>query len=230
MSLTFWFSPGGRARMAELDSNLDVAYGAQEVALSNKTNPLDEAIYIILSFQTNLDRFKETWQHLRSAFRQWEDVECATVDQIDRVLKVGGLHQQKARIIKRLFVAVRQTFGELSLNALRTMSDTEAERTLDNLPGLSWKGARCVLLYSLNRSVFPIDGNTFRIFQRAGVIPRSSIYRRRSLHDGLQAAVPLERRRSFHVNLVTHGQHVCLPLTPKCSHCPIHECCPQIRI
>jgi len=184
-------------------------------------------IYIILSFTTDLDRFKETWQCLRSAFRQWGDAECASVDQIASVLTVGGLHRQKARVIKRLLRTVRQTSGELSLDALRSVSDGDAERALTRLPGLSWKGARCVLLYSLDRAVFPIDGNTFRILQRAGVIPRSAVYRRRSLHDALQAAVPPERRRRFHVNLVIHGQRTCLPLAPKCAYCPALECCPR---
>ena len=43
------------------------------------------------------------------------------------------------------------------------MNDADGERLLMRLPGLSWKGARCILLYSLRRDVFPVDGNTFRV-------------------------------------------------------------------
>ena len=183
-------------------------------------NPLDEVVYIILSFQTDLARFRETWRSLRSAFPQWEDAERASVDEIAQVLQAGGLHHQKAKIIKRLLRAVRNGFGELSLAALRDLPDIDAERALTRLPGLSWKGARCVLLYSLQRDVFPVDGNTFRILRRTGVIPSSAVYRRRSLQDALQTAVPAGRRRPFHVNLVVHGQRTCLPATPRCSNCP----------
>ncbi|MCP5118315.1 MAG: hypothetical protein GY953_46475, partial [bacterium] len=186
---------------------------------------LDEAVYIILSFQTDLPRFQDTWQSLRSAFPRWEDADRASVGEIAGVVRAGGLHRQKAKAIKRLLKAVRDGFGELSLAALREMTDAEAERVLTRLPGLAWKGARCVLLYSLQRDVFPVDGNTFRILRRAGVIPATAVYRRRSLHDALQAAVPADRRRPFHVNLVVHGQRSCLPGTPRCGTCPALGAC-----
>ena len=220
MTSRFRFAPRGRERLLLLDELLDAAYGAPEALLGNQPNALDEAIYIILSFQTDLARFRETWRSLRSAFPRWEDADRASVDEVAEVLQAGGLHHQKARIIKRLLRAVHSGFGELSLAALRDLPDIDAERALTRLPGLSWKGARCVLLYALQRDVFPVDGNTFRILRRTGVIPGSSVYRRRSLQDALQMAVPAGRRRPFHVNLVVHGQRTCLPATPRCSTCP----------
>lgn len=72
MSSGFRFAPNGRARLNILDRILDQAYGAPESVLGNRTDPLDEAVYIILSFQTDLARFKKTWQRLRFAFPQWE--------------------------------------------------------------------------------------------------------------------------------------------------------------
>ena len=225
MTSRFRFAPGGRQRLLLLDDLLDAAYGAPEAVLGNHPNALDEAVYIILSFQTDLPRFRDTWQGLRSVFPRWEDADRASVDEIAGVLRAGGLHRQKAKAIKRLLRAVRDGFGELSLAALREMSDADAERALTRLPGLSWKGARCVLLYSLQRDVFPVDGNTFRILRRAGVIRGSAVYRRKSLHDALQAVVSPDRRRPFHVNLVVHGQRACLPITPHCGTCPALGAC-----
>lgn len=225
MTSRFRFAPGGRERLLRLDTLLDAAYEAPEAALGNQPNALDEAIYIILSFQTDLRRFRDTWRGLRSAFPRWEEAYGASVDEMAGVLRAGGLQHQKAKVIKRLLRAVRDEFGEFSLAALREMSDAEAERVLTRLPGLSWKGARCVLLYSLQRNVFPVDGNTFRILWRAGVFPASAVYRRRSLHDALQAAVPADRRRPFHVNLVVHGQRACLSATPNCGTCPALSVC-----
>ena len=225
MTAGFRFAPGGRERFLLLDHLLDAEYGAPESVLGNQPNALDEAVYIILSFQTDLRRFRVTWASLRAAFPRWDDADRAPVNEIADVLRAGGLHQQKARAIKRLLRAVRGEFGELSLAALREMDDAAAERVLTKLPGLSWKGARCVLLYSLQRDVLPVDGNTFRILRRAGVIPGSAAYRRKSLHDGLQAAVPVDRRRPFHVNLVVHGQRTCLPASPRCESCSaLHAC------
>ena len=221
----FRFAPHGRERLQKLESLLQSAYGAPESVLGNQVDPLDEAVYIILSFQTDLARFKETWQSLRSTFPRWSDVEGAPLADLSAALRPGGLHRQKATAIKRLLRAVRREFGDLSLDALRRMSDAEAERTLTRLAGMSWKGARCVLLYSLDRKVFPIDGNSFRVLQRVGVIPLSAVYRRLSLHDAIQEAIDPDLRRRFHVNLVVHGQEVCLPQRPRCGACPAVAVC-----
>ena len=107
------------------------------------------------------------------------------------------------------------------------MPDAEAEDLLVRLPGFSWKTARCVLLYSLDRDVFPIDSNAFRVLKRAGILPASAVYRRRSLHDALQVAVPSANRRALHVNLVVHGQRTCLPRAPHCAECVARALCPQ---
>lgn len=230
MSSGFRFSPGGRSRLLWFDKFLEDAYGAPEALLGNHADPLDEAVYIILSFQTDLPRFQETWRELRSVFPNWQDMECASRDEVARALKSGGLHQQKAHTIKALLRAVRQEFDELSLAQLTNLTNARAERILTRLPGLSWKGARCVLMYSLDRQVFPVDGNTFRILQRAGVIPLTAVYRRRSLHDGLQHAIPEHRRRSFHVNLVIHGRRSCLPVVPQCVSCPAAAVCKKRRV
>lgn len=225
MNAALRLHPRAKQRLRELDRVLDQTYGVPESLLGNQSDPLDEAVYIILSFQTDLARFKETWAELRSAFPRWEDLEAAPLTAVEDVLRAGGLHRQKARVIKRLLRAVREQMGELSLEALRDMPDIEAERLLTQLPGLSWKGTRCVLLYSLHRQVLPVDGNTFRILKRAGVLPKSAVYRWRSLHDGVQEAVDPPRRRSFHVNLVIHGQRVCLPRAPNCPECPAQAVC-----
>lgn len=221
---------GASERLAKIDEVLEDAYETPERELGNKNDPLDEAIYIILSFQTDLARFGSTWSRLRLSYPTWEAVERAPTPKIAAVLREGGLHRQKARTIQRLLSEVRDVTGKLSLDVLRSMNDSDAERLLTRLPGLSWKAARCVLLYSLGRQMFPVDGNTFRILKRAGVLSRRAVYRRRALHDALQAAVPASRRRALHVNLVVHGQRTCLPRSPQCAPCSLVTMCPRIGL
>ncbi len=227
MTPRFRFAPHGRERIHELERLLHEAYGAPESVLGNHGDPLDEAIYIILSFQTDLARFQETWRSLRSVFPRWEDVEDAALEDLSAALRPGGLHRQKATAIKQLLGEVRRQFGELSLDALHRFGDAQAERTLTRLPGMSWKGARCVLLYSLDRKVLPVDGTSFRVLQRVDVIPLSAVYRRLSLHNAIQGAIDPDLRRRFHVNLVVHGQEVCLPRRPRCAACPAASLCPR---
>lgn len=224
-AIRFRLRDGAKRTLQELDRLLYDEYGAPEADLYNKADPLDEAVYIVLSFQTNLDRFKLVWEQLRAAFPMWEKLAQAPLSQVVKALRVGGLQEQKARAIKKLLKMTKQETGAYSLDFLRGMEDDEAERFLTRLPGLSWKAARCVLLYSLGKDVFPIDVNTFRIFKRTGVISRGSVYRRRDLHDGLQDAVEVSRRKPFHINLVVHGQRTCLPRRPRCPSCPVRGIC-----
>jgi len=216
---------GARRRLLDFDRLLDAAYNAPEDSLGNQPDPLDEAVYIILSFQTDLTRFVSTWARLKAAFPSWEHLDRASELRVGEVIRDGGLHRQKARTIKQLIAAVRTHSGHLSLDSLRSMDTPAAEQLLLRLPGLSWKGARCVLLYSLRREVLPVDSNTFRVLKRAGVLRADAVYRRRPLHDAIQALVPSHRRRALHINLVVHGQRTCLPVRPKCSECPARSAC-----
>lgn len=213
--------------LTRIFEQLAAAYGTPEALLGNQDEPLDEAVFVILTFQTDIPRAQAVWARLRSRYPTWEQVEGASEEEIAEQLRDGGLHRQKARTIKRLLARVREDMGELSLSSLARLSDEDAESLLRRLPGLSFKGARCVMLYSFGRSVFPVDINTFRILRRIGVIPEGVPYRRRTLHDELQAMVKPGIRRGLHVNMVIHGQRVCLPQQPRCAVCPIRGICKQ---
>jgi len=221
---------GAVERLAQLDALLETAYGTPKAELSDKDDPLAAACYIILSFQTDLPRFISTWSRLRAADPTWDELERAPAREIARVLREGGLRWQKAQTIRRLLLKVRRVADELSLDLLRAMNDADDERLLMRLPGLSWKGSRCILLYSLRRDVFPVDDNTVRIPKRTGILSRPAVYRRRMLHDALQAAVPAPRRRALHMNLVVHGQRTCLPRLPQCPRGPLLTTCPKVGL
>lgn len=222
---TYRLQTGATKMLRELDSILDHEYGAPESELGNKEDPLDEVIYIILSFQTDVARLQRVWQDLRRTYATWSDVAETSQDALSATLREGGLHVQKARAIRQLLKEVKRRSGSYSLEDLRQLDDEAAEKYLLSLPGLSWKGARCVLMYSLQRNCFPVDTNTFRIFKRVGVIGPRAVYRRKGLHDSLQRVITPKRRRPFHVNLVVHGQRVCVPGRPRCDTCIASEIC-----
>lgn len=141
--------------------------------------------------------------------------------QSSRVAAWHALRWSGSRIGFRL---LQSRFGRVTLAPLRIMSDTEAEAMLLQLPGVGKKVARCVLLYSLHRDVFPVDTHCFRVLKRLGLVPQHLAYRQ--AHDALQSAVPKPARRSLHVNLIRHGRAVCTAHHPQCPACPLLQCCP----
>lgn len=140
------------------------------------------------------------------------------------------MHRQRARTIRSLLRSVRELDTSLSLHLLGSLEDDVAERILTRLPGLSWKGSRCVLLCSLGGDDFPVDSSTFRISKRIAVIHLTAIYRRRELYDARQGFLPPKRRRSLHVSLGSHGKCTSVPLRPRCQRGPLRAMCPRIGV
>jgi endonuclease III len=198
----------------------------------NKQNPLNELLFIICSLQTDELKYTRTYSALKARFRSFKQLERASTWQLARILEPGGLAKQKARIVKAVLRAIRERFGSVTLAPIRRMTDSECEAFLTSLPGVGKKTARCVMLYSLRRAVFPVDTHCWRIARRLGWVrptrPDESCSPRDM--DRLQQQIPIELRHSLHVNLVSLGRSVCLPAKPRCDACPIGQFCRRVGV
>lgn len=195
----------------------------------NRRNPLDELLFIICSLQTNEALYRRTYKALRRAFPTTHNLAMASEAEISQVIKDGGLANQKARHVRRIMDGIISKFGRLTLAPLRYMTDQDCERFLCSLPGVGKKTSRCVMMYSLDREVFPVDANCWRIARRLGWV-------RRTRKDGscsprdmdrLQDRVAPHLRHSLHVNMVSLGRDCCTPRSPSCCACPLVDLCPQ---
>ncbi|MFC1788627.1 endonuclease III domain-containing protein [Thermodesulfobacteriota bacterium] len=193
--------------------------------LGNKEDPLDEIIYIMLSLQTNDSKFRRAFDNLKCHFGSWEKVRGAAAEEIIGQICFSGLAEQKAMRIKSALERINLDRGETNLDFLFNLSDKDAERYLTSLPGVGTKIAKCVLLYSLKRNVFPIDSNTIKIYKRLGIISRNTLNLKQQRE--LEQMVPPEFRYDLHVNLVVHARSTCKTKKPKCNDCIINKYCLQ---
>ncbi|MDO8464751.1 MAG: hypothetical protein Q7S46_05795 [Gallionella sp.] len=156
----------------------------------------------------------------------------APAEYIARPIVSGGLSNQKAKAIRDLLDIIVAKFGEPTLKPLRKMSDEEAEAFLLSLPGVGKKVARCVLMYSLGRQVFPVDTHCWRIARRLGWIRPTQKDKHCAPRDmdRLQSKIPPELRYSLHVNMISLGREICTPTAPRCDECPILIWCPRIGV
>ena len=190
--------------------------------LGNKKNPLDEYLYIILSLRTNESGYKSAYESFKKRFRSWHDAEQVSVKDIEEAIRIGGLGSQKAKRIKAAFKFIRNELGELSLRSLKSMTQEQVETFLMKLPGIGIKSARCIMMYSLDYKVLPVDTHVARISRRLGWV---EVYSSRELHDELEQIVPPSLRYSFHIYCVQHGRAVCRGHIPRCDVCCIFEYC-----
>lgn len=201
---------------------LHAAYGSPNHA--NKTDPLDELIFIILSQMTTHPSFNRIFDGLRRG-RSWSAIHRLPLPRLSQLIKNAGLSRQKAPRIKAILSKVRVDFGAYSLDALRTMTDAEAIAYLTQLPGVGVKTAKCVLMYSLRRTVLPVDTHVWRLGTRLGLVDASlGIAKGEAI---LEAAIPPSDRYSFHVNALSHGRAVCTALRPRCDTCDVRRWCKQ---
>lgn len=211
-----------------IDRILRKLYGdvpRRSTPLGNKSNPLDELVFIQLSVRTPEREYETIYRALRRLVGgKWERLLSVESERAIAVLQRGGMARMKVQRLGDSFRLLQSHFGRVTLAPLRPMSDTDAEALLVQLPGVGKKVARCVLLYSLDRDVFPVDTHCFRVLERLGLVPQRLTYRQ--AHDHLQSIIPKPVRRSLHVNLIRHGRAICTPHHPQCPECPLLHCCP----
>jgi len=198
----------------------------------NRKNPLEELLFIVCSIQTDERSYRATFRSLRQRFPRFSDLGQASESSIAKAIEVGGLSRQKASAIRKVVSAIIGRFGHPTLAPLRQMPDFECEDFLTALPGVGKKTARCVMLYSLRRDVFPVDTHCWRVCRRLGWARRTRPNGSCSPKDmdRLQAKIPLGLRFSLHVNMVSLGRETCLPHRPACGTCPICSLCKQIGV
>ncbi len=202
---------------------LEERYGPSESKA--KHQPLDELVLTVLSQNTSSANCSRAFANLRGRFGSWEEVRQADVASVEDAIRVGGLAKIKAGRIKRALDEIAAQRGELSLDFLAEMPDEDARNCLMQFDGVGIKTASCVLMFSLNRPVLPVDTHVHRVSWRLGLIERAESAE--SAHYTLQAMIPDELVYSFHVNMVAHGRNICKSRSPVCDDCVLLPLCPH---
>lgn len=201
--------------------NLEKTFG--EPKLSKKSDPLAMLINIILSQATSDANSDRTFANLKRRFKNWKAVSAADESEIAEVIRLGGLANQKAKVIKELLKQIEQSRGTLSLKFLEKMPDEMARDYLQNFRGIGPKTIACTLLFACHKEVFPLDTHIFRVLKRMGVLPQKITDIK--AHTLLDKLVPHGKFYSLHVNLIRLGRKICRPQEPLCEQCPVLEYC-----
>ncbi len=213
-------------RLAIVTTALDALYGTP--GLGNLRDPVAELIYIVLCWRTRIPTARRILEDLRREFPRWEDLLTAG-ERLPTLLTPGGFVSNKSRAIVGIVARLLADFGAVDLSALRQQPDDEVLSYLTSLPGIDLKGAQCVMLYALDRRVFPVDAHTITVLSRLAVLSPlvGSLdgLEHRVVQRRLRNAIPPRLRGPLHVNLVAHGQAVCHSRNPECERCELKKFC-----
>jgi len=193
----------------------------------NKQDPVDELVYIVLSQRTRRRAYEKVFAALKRRYPSWELLAVAPYEEVETILRPAGMSRVKAKTLKTILVRLSKDFGSVTLDPARKWSNDKLFRYLTSLPRVSTKTAFCVMMYSMGRKVFPADANIIRVCHRLGVT-RFGPSEHKKAQQELSWTIPEGLRYSLHVNLLSHGRHICRPI-PKCDRCEIRNFCEYFR-
>ncbi len=187
-----------------------------------RTDPLDALVATILSQNTTDKNSYQAYQNLRNSFNTWEEVAAANQKTIEQKIRIGGLAKQKAKAIKTLLNELKRQNGKTNLEYLSKLSNNEIIKELTKFNGVGVKTASCVLLFSLNRNICPVDTHVHRVLNRIGIVNTKSPDK---TFEMINKFLPEGIGYSLHTNLIKLGRDICKASKPICSVCPLLAAC-----
>ncbi|MBN1330576.1 MAG: endonuclease III [Candidatus Heimdallarchaeota archaeon] len=184
--------------------------------------PVGELIRTILSQNTTDTNSLRAYANLTERFKNWEEVLNAEDTEIINEIRLGGLANTKAKKIKKSLAEIKKREGKIDLEFLSALTLSEAEKYLLSLDGVGPKTAACVLIFSFNKSIMPVDTHIHRISNRIGLVSTKS---REETQEQIKGIIPEKDIYSFHINLIEHGRKVCKATKPLCNQCFLPDLC-----
>jgi endonuclease-3 len=185
-------------------------------------DPIDLLIATILSQNTNDTNSFSAYSKLKNLAPSWEITAKLPRSSIEKQIKTAGLGKQKSYAIKNLLTTLIKSRGVISLSYLKKLTDEEVISELRSFKGIGLKTATCVLLFSFDRNVCPVDTHVHRVLNRLGIVntkmPEKTYY-------AVNPNLPENAAHSFHTNLIRLGREVCKPSNPLCGLCPLVKIC-----
>lgn len=166
--------------------------------------------------------YERVYDRVKSKVPDWELLIEIPVSKLESLIADAGLHRHRAIRLKQIAKRLVEDFGEVSLDTLFEFDTKRAQEYLMSLPGIGVKSAKCVLLYSLDRQVLPVDTHTARVAYRLGLVSSNQPL---AVDKQLPVVVPPNLRFDFHVNAVVHGRAICKARAPSCDNCVLYSLC-----
>ncbi len=210
-----------KKKIEKVNKRLIEYFGVPSKAKINPT-PLDAIIGTILSQNTNDKNSYKAYRNLKDNFNNWDELSLLKPPQIEKYIKVAGLGKQKSKAIYEILQSLKKKHKTVSLNHIKNNSDEEILTELTSYNGVGVKTASCVLLFSLERNICPVDTHVHRTLNRIGIVktntPEKTFYE-------ILNKIPDGVAHSFHTNLIRLGREICKPANPNCSVCPLKKIC-----
>ncbi|HMM49104.1 MAG TPA: endonuclease III [Miltoncostaeaceae bacterium] len=217
--------PGTRAHTLAIVAALAEAHGPRP--FHRHHDPVSALITTLLSHSTTDANQDRAFARLRERYPTWDAVREAPTAEVEETVRVAGLANQKAPRIQHALDVIAEDPRGADLEWLGRVPLNEAMEFLTAIPGVGPKTAGCVMCFTFNAPVVPVDTHVHRIALRTHIVPPRSGAAR--AQERLSAWVPPEQAYATHMRLIRHGRTICHARNPRCGECPLLALCPTGR-
>jgi len=138
---------------------------------------------------------------------------------IEKLIFPVGFYPTKAKYIKKTCRILVEKYNS-------KVPDKEEE--LLKLPGIGRKCMGIVMCYGFGKnSHIPVDTHVHKLTNRLGWVKTKTPEK---TEQELIKIIPRKYWHDLNNLLVTHGQNVCVPVSPFCSKCYIRKYCPRVGV
>jgi endonuclease III len=191
----------------------------EKISRESQQDPFEVLIATMLSAQTRDPVTAAAVERLFHVARTPSDVANLPEKQIARLIYPVSFYRNKARHLRNTCrILIERHKGRVPGNMAELLA----------LPGVGRKTANLVLILSFGSlKNICVDTHVHRIANRLGwVRTRTPEATERALYEVTSA-----RWWPFiNLYLVTWGQHVCRPISPRCGECVVHPHCARIGV
>lgn len=194
-----------------------------QVALADMPQPLIDQmqhagafkvlIATVLSLRTRDETTAQVAPRLFAVADTPAQMRTLSETQLAQLIYPVGFYRNKARDILRICAVLCDTYAG-------QVPKTRAE--LMALPGVGLKTANLVLAVGHGIPAICVDVHVHRICNRWGMLDTATP---EASEAALTALVPVAYWIYINELLVTLGQQICTPTSPRCTQCPINDVC-----
>ncbi len=215
--------------MADLTKNIEEVmsilgkhYPSSEKTTLNRMRKSPDAFKILisclLSLRTQDKNTEKASNRLFEVAQTPESILNLSDEQLENLIFSSGHYKKKARTIKSVSREILERFrGKVP----------ETKEELISMKGVGPKTANIVLAFAFGKDALPIDTHCHRIPNRIGWIKTT---KPESTEKALEILLPKKYWREFNAIFVQFGQTICVPISPKCSICPINKYCKKVGV
>ena len=181
-------------------------------------DPFRVLIACLLSLRTKDQTTAEASQQLFQLADTPETMQTLSIKTIEKAIYPVGFYKDKAKQILAICQSLLRDFGG-------RVPDTIEE--LLTLKGVGRKTANLVVTVGYRKPGICVDIHVHRISNRWGYVQTETP---EETERALRQKLPTKYWITFNDWLVPFGQHLCRPISPFCSRCPVSRYCKRVGV